>query len=189
MKKLIPIILIAVLAAAWFGYLTFQGQNKLAELRLLAKGEMSKLIIFDKPRDLPKTPFFDRLGNRVTFEDFKGKVLLVNLWATWCEPCREEMPTLDALQAALVGENIQIITLSIDWKGYQVIDEFYEEYKIKHLPAYWDKSNRLPAEFEVIGLPLTVLISSDGKWIGRMDGPAVWSSPDAIALMKKASEE
>ncbi len=189
MKKFIPIILLAILVVAWFGYLAFRDQGDLVELGLLTKGEMSKFIVFDQPRDMPQTPFFNRDGGEVRFSDFKGTTLLVNLWATWCEPCREEMPTLNALQKAMAGQGFQVITLSIDWQGYQVIDPFLEEYNITDLVAYWDKSNRLPNQLEVIGLPLTVLISSEGKWIGRMDGPAVWNSAEAIALMKKAVEQ
>jgi len=189
MKKFTPLILLGVLVAAWFGYLAFKDRGKLAELRLLTTGEMSNFVIFEKPKPLPETPFFNRKGETIRFADFKGKTTLVNVWATWCEPCREEMPTLNTLQIVMAGQNFQVITLSIDWQGYKVIDPFLEEYKITDLDAYWDKSNRLPNQLEVVGLPLTILISSDGEWIGRMDGPAVWNSNDAITLMQKAAEQ
>jgi len=124
MKKFTPLIFLGLLVAAWFGFLAFKDQGKLAELRLLTTGEMSKFIIFEKPKQMPETPFFNRKGETIHFSDFRGKTTLVNIWATWCEPCREEMPTLNALQIVMAGQNFQVITLSIDWQGYKVIDPF-----------------------------------------------------------------
>ena len=99
------------------------------------------------------------------------------------------MPTLVDLQERLGGDTFQVITISVDWQGYKVIDEFFDEYGITNLTTYWDNSGLLPGQLEVIGLPLTILIDENGAWIGRMDGPAEWNSPDALALMKAASEK
>lgn len=188
MKKFLPILVLGLAVAVWLAYLAFSDRGRQAGLAVLAVGEMSKFAVFEKPLDLPTTRFFDREGNSLNFSDFEGATILVNLWATWCEPCREEMPTLLALQKSMVGENFKVIIISIDWQGYKVIDPFLEDYNVTGLSTYWDKSNRLPNQLAVVGLPLTILISRDGKWLGRMDGPADWSSTDAIALMQKASE-
>ncbi|MEE8295944.1 MAG: TlpA disulfide reductase family protein, partial [Sphingomonadales bacterium] len=113
----------------------------------------------------------------------------VNFWATWCEPCKEEMPTLQNLEAKLGGDNFQVVTISVDWQGFEIMDPFFEEFKVQNLIPYWDNSGRLPNELEVIGLPLTILLDADGNWMGRMDGPLVWDSIDALNLFKAASQK
>ncbi len=189
MKKILPILIIATAAGGWFLFLLYQDWTSLAHLERETRGAMSEFIIFDRKKDTPQTPVFDRDENTLSFKDFKGTALLVNLWATWCEPCREEMPTLLDLQKAMEGENFRVLTISIDWRGYQVIDPFLEEYQVADLTVYWDKSNRLPNQLAVKGLPLTILINKDGDWVGRLDGPAEWNSVDAIRLMRAAARE
>jgi len=189
MKKFLPLLFVFAAAGAWFLYLMYQDWSSLDHLKRQARGAMSDFVIFDAKQDAPRTPFLDRNGSSFSFEDFQGKALLVNLWATWCEPCREEMPTLVDLQKVMEGEDFEILTISIDWQGYQVIDPFLEEYQATGLAAYLDKSSRLPNQVGVKGLPLTILINKDGDWIGRLDGPAVWNSADAIQLMRAAARE
>lgn len=187
MKKYFPIILFGVVVLGLLGFLVLKpggGQD----LNPFIKGDVSTFELFKESKPLPKTPFFDREGNQTHFSDFKGKTVLVNFWATWCEPCKEEMPTLQNLQAKLGSDKFQVITISVDWQGFEVMGPFFEEFGVKNLVPYWDNSGRLPNQLEVIGLPLTILINSDGKWIGRMDGPLVWDSPDALALFKAASQ-
>lgn len=186
MKKFLPIFILGGLILALTGYLFLKPQA-FRDLSPYVKGEVAKFEVFDAPKTLPETPFFNRDGRAMQFSDFKGKTLLVNFWATWCEPCKEEMPTLQNLQTTLGGDKFEVITISIDWQGFPIMDPFFEEYGITEMAAYWDNSGRLPNELETIGLPLTILISPDGKWVGRMDGPLVWDSPDAIALFRAAT--
>ena len=189
MKKYIPLLVISGAISAWFLFLFYQDLTSLDYLKREARGAMSEFVVFDSPKETPQTRIFDRQGNTYSFADFKGKTLLINFWATWCEPCREEMPTLLHLQQVMEGEDFLLITVSIDWQGYKIIDPFLEEYQVTGLTAYWDKSNRLPNQMGVIGLPLTVLIDKDGNWVGRFDGPAEWNSVDAIHLMRAAARK
>lgn len=187
MKKYFPLILISGLVLGLLGFLFFK-PGSTVDLTPYIKGEVVNFEIFEDPKTLPDTPFFDREGKEIHFSDFKGKTVLVNFWATWCEPCKEEMPTLQSLEAKLGGDKFQVVTISIDWQGFKIMDPFFKEFGVQNLVPYWDNSGRLPNELETIGLPLTILISAGGKWIGRMDGPLVWDSPDALALFKAASQ-
>ena len=187
MKRFIPLGAILTGVVVWLFFLLGQEKTPTVDLAPYAVGQMQAFEVFPEPQDLPETLFFNREGEQVSFGDLSGKVLLVNVWATWCEPCREEMPTLADLQERVGGESFQVITISVDWQGFEVMDEFFNEYKINDLPAYWDNSGLLPGQLEVIGLPLTILVDENGQWIGRMDGPAEWNSADAIALMKAAT--
>lgn len=187
MKKYFPLIVFSGLLLGLLGSLVFK-PGSAVDLSPFIKGEVIGFEIFEEPNPLPDTPFFDREGNEINFSDFKEKTVLVNFWATWCEPCKEEMPTLQNLEAKLGGDNFQVVTVSVDWQGFKIMDPFFEEFRVKNLVHYWDNSGRLPNELETIGLPLTILINAKGEWIGRMDGPLVWDSPDALALFKAASQ-
>lgn len=187
MKKFLPLIILAAILLGLLGYLGLKSGPRV-NLTPFLVGEMTQFELFEDPKPLPETPFLDRQGTEVRFSDFRGKTLLVNFWATWCEPCKEEMPTLDNLEARLGDENFRVITVSIDWQGFGVMDPFFEEFKISNLEAYWDNSGKLPNELDTIGLPLTILVGPDGKWLGRRDGPLVWDSPEALEFFKAARE-
>ena len=137
------------------------------------------------PLEMLSPPFVDEEGHKLTLKDFRGKVVLLNVWATWCIPCRKEMPTLDALQARLGGDSFQVVELSIDEGGFPVIRQFFTEIGITHLKPYLGDSIRVMAGLAVFGLPTTILIDRDGKEMGRLVGPAEWDSPDAIAFFEK----
>ncbi len=135
---------------------------------------------YETPRELPDVPFIDVHGKPVSLDDFKGKTVLLNLWATWCVPCREEMPTLDRLQAILGGDDFTVLALSLDQEGPIVVKEFYEELGLEQLDIYVDDRIRAPASLGVIGVPATLLIGADGREIGRKLGPAEWDSPEVV---------
>ena len=137
------------------------------------------------PQELLSPLFVDEQGHKLTLDDFRGKVVLLNVWATWCLPCREEMPTLDALQARLGGDGFQVVALSIDEGGFPAIRQFFAEIGIKHLKPYLADSIRAMAALGAFGLPTTILIDRDGRELGRLVGPAEWDSPDAIAFFEK----
>lgn len=140
--------------------------------------------LLDQPRDLLSPPFVDGGGRNLTLADFRGRVVLLNIWATWCVPCREEMPTLDALQARLGGEDFQVLPLSIDRAGLPVVRRFYEEIGLQNLGIYLADSTRAMIALGALGLPTTLLIDRAGKERGRLVGPAQWDSPEVVAQIQ-----
>ena len=139
----------------------------------------------DAPQEMLSPPFVDEAGRKLTLDDFRGKIILLNVWATWCVPCRSEMPTLDALQGQLGSDQFQVVELSIDEAGFPVIRRFFTEIGITHLKPYLADSLRTFAALAVVGLPTTILIDRKGREIGRLVGPAEWNSPDSIAFFQK----
>lgn len=139
--------------------------------------------IHPQPQALKEFMFADGDLKAATLADFRGKVVLLNLWATWCGPCREEMPTLDRLQAKLGGPDFEVVTLSIDQEGVAIVKDFYEELGLKALRIFVDESMTAPVALNALGVPTTLLISREGQEIGRYTGPAEWDSPEVKALI------
>jgi thiol-disulfide isomerase/thioredoxin len=123
-------------------------------------------------------------GSRGDMEDFRGKVILVNVWATWCVPCREEMPTLDALQAELGSDRFEVVALSIDRAGSPVVRRFYDEIGVTNLEMYVDKTMLSATALRTVGLPTTILIDAQGQELGRLVGPAEWDDPDMVSFLR-----
>lgn len=145
--------------------------------------------LHDEPRPMLSPPFVDGAGRNLKLDDFRGRVVLLNIWATWCVPCREEMPTLDALQGRLGGDGFHVLPLSIDRGGLPVVRAFYEEIGIRHLNIYLAESIRVLAAFAVAGLPATILIDRQGSERGRLVGPAEWDSPETVAQIQSLINE
>lgn len=143
-----------------------------------------KFAIHNTPKPLPDIQFADGNGRLRQLSEFRGKVLLLNVWATWCPPCREEMPTLDRLQAELGGVNSEVMALSIDRAGMAAVTRFYNETGVKHLSKYIDSSGKAARELAAFGLPTTLLIDREGREIGRLIGPAEWDSPQMVAFIR-----
>ncbi len=141
--------------------------------------------LLDPPRPLPEFRFVDGKGRPLTLADFSGKVILLNIWATWCIPCIAEMPTLDRLQAKLGGPDFQVIVLSIDIGGVPVVEKFYRALNLKALGIYVDKTARARIALGISGIPTTLLIDRQGREIGRLAGPAEWDSPEAIKAIRR----
>ena len=113
-------------------------------------------------------------------------MVLLNLWATWCGPCRKEMPTLDRLKAELAGPEFDVVALSVDRGGLEKPRKFLQEIEVQHLKLYTNSSGKVTSALKVIGLPTTLLINAQGQQIGRLVGPAEWDSKDALALIEAA---
>jgi thiol-disulfide isomerase/thioredoxin len=128
--------------------------------------------------------FTDGDWRDLTLAAFRGKVVLLNLWATWCGPCREEMPTLDRLQATLGGPDFQVVALSIDQEGIYAVQDFYEELGLEALEVYVDDSMRAASLLGAPGIPATLLIDRDGREIARKLGPAQWDSDEIIEQLR-----
>jgi thiol-disulfide isomerase/thioredoxin len=130
------------------------------------------LAVHESPRQLPEIQFENGEGETMSLADFRGKVVLPNIWATWCAPCRREMPTLQRLQAELGGPAFEVVALSIDRKGLPAVQEFYAELGLETLPIYVDETGAAQRALSVLGLPTTLLLDRDGNEIGRLLGPA-----------------
>lgn len=165
-------------------------KSVLARLDPVIGGDLAAFNLLEEPVSLPLFEFADREGNRATTADFSGKTVLLNLWATWCAPCREEMPALDALQDQLGGNDFQVLPVSIDRGGPEKPLNFYQEIAIKHLPFFQDETmgifNELKKKSLAFGLPATLLIDADGCVVGKLNGPADWAGEDAVRLVKTA---
>ena len=140
-------------------------------------------VMSEAPKPVPDLNFMDGEGHARTLADFKGKVILLNIWATWCVPCRREMPTLDRLQAALGGVNFEVVPLSIDRKGMEVVNKFYDEIGIQHLARFIDSNREAFQKLAIVGIPTTLLIDRQERELGRLIGPSEWDSPDMLAFL------
>ncbi len=144
-----------------------------------------ELSIFDQPRPVPEIRFADEQGHDLTLADFRGRVVLLNVWATWCVPCRQEMPTLDRLQARLGGKDFLVMALSIDRKGVAAVRGFYREVGVEKLAIYVDPSGRGSHSLAIPGVPTTLLIDREGREIARKMGAAEWDGPEMVSLVKR----
>ena len=142
------------------------------------------IVMHETPRSLPEITFEDGAGQALTLASFKGRTVLLNIWATWCVPCREEMPTLDALQAELGGSGFEVVPLSVDRAGPEVVRKFYAEIGIRNLGLYIDASMQASFDLAAVGLPTTLLIDAEGQELGRLVGPAEWHAPEMIDFLK-----
>lgn len=130
--------------------------------------------------------FLDEAGKDLNLQQFRGKVIVLNLWATWCTPCVAEMPMLDRLQERLEGMDAVVVALSLDRGGAAAVREFYEREGIRSLKVYVDPSMRAQATLQAFGLPTTVIIDPEGNERGRLIGPAKWNDDAALDLITSA---
>lgn len=153
---------------------------------VLSTGQVAGFVFKSEPEELPSAPFVDADGRERTLADWKGKVVLLNLWATWCAPCRKEMPALDRLQASLGSEKFEVVAVSVDRTGIEGARKFLSEINVRRLAVLADPNARMATTLKAIGLPATLLIDAEGREIGRMVGPAEWDAPEAKALIRAA---
>ena len=161
-----------------------------AALDNAARGEVAAFAVVDEARALPVLAFNDDGGRPRTLADWRGSTVLLNLWATWCAPCREEMPALDRLQANLGGADFSVVAVSIDTNASANPRGFLEEISVEALAFYHDPSadlfQTLRSEGMAFGMPTTLLVDEAGCLLGFLAGPAHWDSADAAALMDAA---
>lgn len=149
-------------------------------------GGLAKLSPTD-PTPVPETSFTDPEGGTHSLADYKGKVVLLNFWATWCAPCREEMPSLDALQAELGSDDFQVVAIAAGHNPAPAIEKFLTEARITNLPVLLDPRQTLARGMGVMGMPVTVLIDRDGNEIARLIGGADWASEASKTLIRQAT--
>jgi thiol-disulfide isomerase/thioredoxin len=162
----------------------------IAAVTPLAKGEVAAFLPAKEPISLEDVSFTGPDGKPMTLADRAGELVLLNLWATWCAPCRAEMPALDRLQAALGGNGFEVVAVNLDTKDDGRDADFLEEIGVARLAHYTDRTmglfNTLKSRARAVGLPTSVLVGPDGCEIGTMHGPAEWDSSDAKALIEAA---
>lgn len=157
----------------------------------LAKGEVAALTMAIAPLRLPDLAFEDAQGKPRKLSDWRGKTVLVNLWATWCVPCRKEMPALDGLEARLAGPNFQVVAINIDTRDPEKPRNFLKDANLTRLDYFSDQKAKVFQDLKAIGratgMPTSVLVDPQGCEIATIAGPAEWNSDDAIKLIRAAT--
>jgi thiol-disulfide isomerase/thioredoxin len=171
LSKLVPAVAIALLALA-------------ASIQPAGAQAPAGFAMHESPRPLPDIHFENGQGEAMSLAELRGKVVLLNIWATWCAPCRREMPTLERLQAELGGADFELVALSIDRSGLAVVKEFYEELGLQELGMYIDSSGKASRELSALGVPTTLLIDREGNELGRLAGPAEWDSSEMVTFIR-----
>jgi thiol-disulfide isomerase/thioredoxin len=203
----IPIAIGAVLAGAVIGFAAVYGLGGIKrgaggdsacagavdlakKLAPLAHGEVAALTMATAPLRLPDLAFDDAEGKPKKLSDWRGKTVLLNLWATWCVPCRKEMPALDALQTRLGGKDFEVVAVNIDTRDPEKPKNFLKEANLTKLGYFTDQKAKVFQDLKAIGralgMPTSVLVDAQGCEIATIAGPAEWASDDAVNLLKAA---
>jgi len=200
----IPLVIGAVLIGAVLGYVAVSslshppggdvacnGAVALAKkIAPLAHGEVAALTMATTPLRLPDLAFEDANGQPKKLSDFRGKTVLVNLWATWCVPCRREMPALDSLQTKLGGKDFEVVAINIDTRDPDKPKNFLKDANLTTLSYFSDQKAKVFQDLKnigkALGMPTSVLVDTKGCEIANIAGPAEWASDDAITLLKAA---
>jgi thiol-disulfide isomerase/thioredoxin len=156
----------------------------------LSRGEVAALAVASEPKRLPELSFRDNGGRERALGEWRGRTVLFNLWATWCVPCRKEMPALDALQGRLGGPGFEVVAVNIDTRDPEKPKKWLQEVGTRHLAYYADPAAKtfqdLKAVGKAFGMPTTLLIDAQGCELGVLAGPAEWASEDAVKLVEAA---
>lgn len=156
-----------------------------ADILALRDGDMKKLVVHEPPIATSDAPFLlEDDGGQGSLADYRGKYVLVNFWATWCAPCRKEMPQLNALQKEFGGENFEVLTIATGRNSPEGITRFFTEAGVDSLPRHQDPKQALASQMGVFGLPITVIMDPEGREIARLRGDADWSSDSAKSIIK-----
>ncbi len=204
-KKIMAVIVLAfIVAITGFGLYAFYSVSDnpeqqqacidsgktISAIAAMAKGDLAAFQPVSKPIHLAGLSFKDKNGGAVSLADWKGRTVLLNLWATWCAPCRREMPALEKLQQDLGGDEFEVVPVSVDLGDDTKPKAFYKKTGLKDLPFYADGTmevfNILKKNGLAFGMPTTVLIGKDGCSLGVINGPAEWAGADAKALIRAA---
>ena len=194
-NSLIYVVLLAFIAGGIGIYLSGDVPRKVAEVnsgggfKAFAVGPMAAFLVKADRPVVPDLGFKDSAGSEVKLSKWQGRVVLLNLWATWCAPCRKEMPTLNDVQKQLGSKDFEVVALSVDSKGLEASAAFLKETGADSLGLYIDETATSLNALQALGLPVTLLMDRKGREIGRLLGPAEWNSGEAIALLKAAIAE
>ncbi|SFQ03084.1 Thiol-disulfide isomerase or thioredoxin [Roseivivax halotolerans] len=155
-----------------------------SDLSEMRDGDMKKLNIHSDPKPAGTSAFETFEGETLSLADYEGKWTLVNFWATWCAPCREEMPALSELQSELGGDDFEVVTIATGRNPPPAMETFFEEIGVDNLPLNRDPRSTLAREMAVLGLPITVILNPEGQEVARLTGDADWASDDAKTLIE-----
>ncbi|MFN3209201.1 MAG: TlpA family protein disulfide reductase [Roseovarius sp.] len=155
-----------------------------ADITDLRDGDMKKLVVHSEAKPVPAEAFKSEGGGDLTLADFEGKITLVNFWATWCAPCRHEMPMLSDLQDQLGGDDFEVVTIASGRNAPAAMKKFFDEIGVDNLPLHADPKMGLSRQMGVLGLPVTVILDREGREIARLQGDADWSSDSAKAILQ-----
>lgn len=181
-KQLLSAVLYTSLAFSASPVLS--ADRDIAALSEMRAADMRKMVFHPTPKPAPTTPIVAEDGREFTLAEYNGKVVLLNFWATWCAPCRAEMPALDRLQQDLGGERFAVVTVATGRNPAIAIDRFFEEADLRVLPRYLDPKQELAREMAVFGLPTSMVLDEEGREIGRLRGEADWGQPEAVELIR-----
>jgi thiol-disulfide isomerase/thioredoxin len=148
----------------------------------LAQGDLGKMRFHSDPQAAPVTAFIGADGNPASMRDYRGKYVVLNFWALWCAPCREEMPSLDALNKAVDG--LEVVTIATGRNALPAVNKFFKEKGLSSLPKLFDPKMAMARDYGALGLPVTVLIDPQGREIARAAGAVHWDSPQAIKFFE-----
>lgn len=154
--------------------------EQISEMR---EGDMRKLNFHSTAKDISTNAFISETGDEMALQAYEGKIVLLNFWATWCAPCRHEMPMLSELQSQLGGDAFEVVTVATGRNMVPAMKKFFEEIGVDNLPLHRDPKQKLARDMAVLGLPATVIIDANGKEIARLQGDADWSSENARAIV------
>jgi thiol-disulfide isomerase/thioredoxin len=156
----------------------------IATLEGLRDGPMKKLSFHETPKPVSEAEFFlPGDAGTDTLQSYRGKFVVLNFWATWCAPCRHEMPTLSALQREFGGDRFSVVTLATGRNSPEGVAKFFAEIEADNLPRYQDPKQKIARDMGVLGLPITVIIDPEGREIARLIGDADWYSDSARAIV------
>lgn len=158
--------------------------SDLSETVALATGELGKIRFAEAPELVSDVAFTDAEGNPVSLADYRGEYVLLNFWALWCAPCREEMPALDRLTEDMKGTPFRVVTVATGRNSLERIGEFFEENNLTNLPVLLDPKMELARSVGALGLPVTLLINPDGQEVARAQGALEWDSEAALELFR-----
>jgi thiol-disulfide isomerase/thioredoxin len=154
-----------------------------ATLEALRVGDMKKLNLHSAPKPVSDVPFLTEDGSEMDLQAYQGKTILVNFWATWCAPCRKEMPSLAALQDEFGGDDFAVVTIATGRNPPPAMKKFFAEAGVTNLPLHRDPKQALARQMAVLGLPVTMVLNERGEEIGRLIGDADWHSDEARAMI------
>ncbi len=175
-----------MLIARCFGQPLLAASLFVAGATIAAAQQLPKnLILHETPKPIASIAFEDDQGGARGLANFRGKVVLLNIWATWCGPCRREMPSLDRLQGMLGAADFEVVALSIDRSGLGAVRKFYADVGIRNLSIYVDSSGKATRELATVGVPATLLIDRDGRELGRLVGPVEWDEPNIVQFLNR----
>ena len=137
----------------------------------------NNIVLHEKPKNLPDLELINKKGNTIIFNDFSSKLTLINFWATWCAPCKKELPKLDSLYQQIPRRQVNIVLINIENIKYDKIEKFFNKLKVNNLVSHFDNKLKLTKELKLRGIPITLIVNSDGKEMGRIIGDLNFTNP------------